>query len=125
MDNKDTCILKDCLEYTLEELSIKLSTSVYTLRRRIKEGKLKAVKRFGRYYVKEEDAMHFLNKEQIITKLVYFNMDGKQYDKKVLEKDKDLYVDEVIYLVEEIKVLGVCDATRIYYGKDLNLREGV
>lgn len=57
-------------KYTIDEASFFLKTSVYTVRRRIKENKLKAELVFGKYYVNGEDLYNFINKK---SDFVYFN----------------------------------------------------
>lgn len=104
-------------EYTLGELSSILGTSKYTLRRRIEDGRLKADKKFGKYYITEENKEEFLKREKGYDKLEYFSHKGNLYKKEI----KDVYKleNEAIYLVEELKVIAMCEAAKIYYERRL------
>ena len=59
--NKIEMNATDIKLYTLEELSEKLSVTVYTLRNYIRSGKLKAAKIGGKWRVSEENLLRFIN----------------------------------------------------------------
>lgn len=104
-------------EYTLDELAELLGISIYTIRRRIYDGRLKAVKVGGQYKVKKEDVEDFLIREEIGKKLEYFSKKGELYKKQRIDEEK--LEEEAIYLVEQAKVLACTDAARIYYERNL------
>jgi hypothetical protein len=108
-------------EYTLDELSLILRTSKYTLRRRIMDGRLKAYKKFGKYVVSREEKEDFLCREKMGNRLDYFTHKGNLYKKEITDVYKlEL---EVKYLVEKLKVIALSDAAKIYYDKKLYDRE--
>lgn len=107
-------------EYTLEELASLLKVSTYTLRRRIRDGRLKAKKLFKEYRVKKEDVEDFIDREYVGMSLVYFSSKGNLYKKK--ELDGYRLEEEAIHLVENVKVLANTDAARVYYERGLDKR---
>lgn len=107
-------------EYTLEELASILKVSTYTLRRRIRDGRLKATKLFKEYRVKRVDVEEFIDREYVGEELIYFSSKGNLYKKK--ELDGFRLEEEAIHLVENVKVLANTDAARLYYERGLYKR---
>lgn len=109
-------------EYSLKEAADLLGVSTYTLRRRIKDGSIVSILKFGRYYIEETELEEYITNLTISKEnCIYFKKCGNikvefknsKEEELILNKD---FVKEVSNIINSgIRLEPKSDVVRIYY----------